>query len=89
MFFLEKIAKMSKEKKLGKNRPLSCSEGHPRRGEVLRRSEGHPHRGEAERPEKAPSGSLRRSPATPRLSASQLHCGEVTVHSGPKILFCF
>ena len=49
-FFSEFWRKSKKKGKWesGQNGPLRCSEGHPRRGEVLRRNEGLPHRGEAE-----------------------------------------
>ena len=46
--------KKGKTKNLGKHGPLRRSEGHPRRGEVLRYNEGLPHHGQAEGPEKAP-----------------------------------
>ena len=73
--------------------PWRSSKGHPRRGEVLRRSEGLPRCDEAKEPEKAPSGSPRRSPATPsealHLDEALLRCGEVTVHIGKFSDFCF
>ena len=51
---LVKNRKKEISRKIEHYEPLCCS--------VLRRSEGLPRRGEAEGPEKAPSGSLRRSP---------------------------
>ena len=63
---LVKNRKKERTRKTGHHEPLRRSEGHPCHDEVLRRSEGLPHRGEDEGPEKGPSGSLRRSPATPR-----------------------
>ena len=61
---------------LGKTSPFAApsprrsSKGHPRHGEVLPRSEGLPRCDEAKEPGKAPSGSPRSSPATPRQSTS-------------------
>ena len=45
---------------------LRCNVGNPRRGVDLRQGMGHPHRGEAEVPKWHPSGTPRRSNATPQ-----------------------
>ena len=75
---LVKNRKKERTRKTGHYGPLRCSEGHPHRGEVLCRSKGLPHHNEAEGPEKAPSGSPRRSLATLRRSASpwRRHCSQ-------------
>ena len=75
---LVKNRKKERTRKTGHHGPLRYSEGHPRRGEVLRRSKGLPRRNKAKGPEKAPSCSPRRSLATLRRSASprRRHCSQ-------------
>ena len=62
-----KNRKKEQREKLGKNRPLCRSEGHPRRGVALCRAEGCLVAARLEGQKGRPTGSLQRSLATPRM----------------------